>query len=257
MNGAAYRHIPEVNWTSRSLLAATGFAVCLLMSAFGAAASTKQMAAMRAAEKALANEAEIVAALADHLAAETANLRAATFAPSLKPATTLSDVMSGDDTISDLLALDTGMVPATKAKAAESKCLAQAIYYEARSESRIGQLAVADVVLNRVASRAYPSTICGVVFQGSHRRTGCQFSFTCDGSMDARLNTRLWRQSELLAAAVLSGMRLPVSREATHYHANYVSPKWAAKMTPTAVIGKHKFYRFRTRRSQPAAPVTM
>ncbi|MEM6413248.1 MAG: cell wall hydrolase [Pseudomonadota bacterium] len=256
MTATAYRHIPEINWTLRSLLAATGMALCLLLSAFSAAASTKQIAATRAAEQELADEAEFVAALAEHLAAETADLRASMTTPSLKPAQQFNEVIVKTDQITDLVPLDLSVIPSTKINAAEAKCLAQAIYYEARSESRIGQVAVADVVLNRVASRVYPSTICGVVFQGSERVTGCQFSFTCDGSMKARLNRRLWAQSELIATAVLSGMRLPVSRHATHYHANYVSPPWAKKLTPTAVIGKHKFYRFKGS-TRPAAPVAM
>lgn len=251
-----YQQIPEVNWTFRSLLAATGVAVCLLITAFSATASTKRSAANLAAEQQLANEAEIVAALAEHLAEETAGMRKAMTMPSLKPAHQLGSLFAKDDAIYDLMAIDLSVIPATKSKAAETKCLAQAIYYEARSESRIGQLAVADVVLNRVASKVYPSTICDVVFQGSERVTGCQFSFTCDGSMNARLNKKLWRNSELMATAILSGMRLPVSRHATHYHANYVSPPWAKKLTPTAVIGKHKFYRFRGGR-RPAAPVAM
>ena len=144
-----------------------------------------------------------------------------------------------------------------KLDAEERKCLAQAIYYEARSEPKIGQMAVADVVLNRVASPLYPNTICEVVFQGSHRRTGCQFSFTCDGSMQARLNKRKWKSSEDLAGAVLAGIHVPVSRNATHYHANYVDPYWAPKMTPTASIGTHKFYKFNNSRNVAAAPASM
>ncbi|MEL6213550.1 MAG: cell wall hydrolase, partial [Pseudomonadota bacterium] len=128
------------------------------------------------------------------------------------------------------------------------------IYYEARSEKRVGQLAVADVVLNRVDSSVYPDSICGVVFQGSERVTGCQFSFTCDGSMDRRLNKRLWKRADDLAGAILAGVRVPVSRNATHYHADYVNPPWAEKLTPTAVIGTHKFYKFPNRRTAAAAP---
>ena len=116
---------------------------------------------------------------------------------------------------------------------------------------------VADVVLNRVASSRYPNSICGVVFQGSERRTGCQFSFTCDGSMSMRLNKRKWAASEELAGAILAGLRVPVSRNATHYHANYVTPYWAAKLTPTATIGTHKFYRFPSRRKVADAAAAM
>jgi len=139
----------------------------------------------------------------------------------------------------------------------QRKCLAQAIYFEARSEARMGQLAVADVVINRVDSRHYPDTICEVVFQGSERVTGCQFSFTCDGSMDnVRLDqsNRKWIASVNLAGSVLAGMRVPVSRNATHYHADYVDPVWAENLLPTATIGTHKFYRFRNSKISYAAP---
>jgi spore germination cell wall hydrolase CwlJ-like protein len=102
-------------------------------------------------------------------------------------------------------------------------------------------------VLNRVASPVYPGSICGGVYQGSERRTGCQFSFTCDGSMKLRLNERKWREAEDLAGGIIAGLRKPVSRNATHYHADYVSPPWANRLTPTATIGTHKFYRFPNR----------
>lgn len=257
MTIAEYQRIPELNWKFRSLLAAAGIAVSLFVAAFSAAASTHEIALIRAVEAEIESEARIVAALASHLAAETAEMHAALIGPSLKPGPQISDFLTETPQIDDLIDWQLDEAAKVRAGAAEHKCLAQAIYYEARSEPRVGQMAVADVVLNRVKSVTYPNSICGVVFQGAERKTGCQFSFTCDGSMKRRLNARLWNQSQMVAAAALSGMRLAVTRQATHYHANYVNPYWAQTLTPTAVIGKHKFYRVKNRWEKEAAPVAM
>ena len=211
----------------------------------------------RAVLQGIEQEAELVADLATYLAAETAAAREAMEGPRLKPAKPTPAVLDAEDPIEALTSFDFTELTMAKLDAEERKCLAQAIYYEARSEPRIGQLAVADVVLNRVASRVYPNSICEVVFQGSERRTGCQFSFTCDGSMHARLNKRKWKESEDLAGAILAGLRSPISRNATHYHANYVTPHWADTLTPTATIGTHKFYKFPSRRTVAAAPAAM
>ncbi|MBI1394192.1 MAG: cell wall hydrolase [Alphaproteobacteria bacterium] len=252
-----YQSVPDINWSLRSLVAATGIALCLFLTAFSAAASSKNVQAAKAVERQMADEAAVVAALAEHLALQTAREREALSAPRLKPAKQLSSLLAAEPRFDDLSGWNVSQASKVRADAKELKCLAQAIYYEARSESRIGRMAVADVVLNRVENSLYPNSICGVVYQGSERTTGCQFSFTCDGSMDRPLNDRLWRESELIATAVLSGMRLPVTRNATHYHANYVDPYWAEKLTPTAVIGTHKFYRFPSKALRSAAPVAM
>jgi len=124
------------------------------------------------------------------------------------------------------------------------ECLTQAIYYEARSESDDGQRAVAQVVLNRVRHPNYPSSVCGVVFQGSHRTTGCQFSFTCDGSMGAGINNqRAWERAERIARAALRGdVYRPVGL-ATHYHTTAISPYWAPSLVPQVTLGAHIFYR--------------
>ncbi len=257
MTAAEYRQVPDVNWSFRSLLAATGLALCLFMTAFGAAASTREIESVRAVERRIADEAELVAALAERLAEETSSTREALDAPNLKPARATADLVSGGASTDDLMAWRFHDAVSARANASELTCLAQAIYYEARSEPRVGRLAVADVVLNRVDNRLYPDTICGVVFQGQERATGCQFSFTCDGSMDRPINKRLWKESELIATAVMSGMRLPITRQATHYHADYVHPYWADKLTPTAVVGRHKFYRFPSRTAKAAAPTAM
>ncbi|HNS87519.1 MAG TPA: cell wall hydrolase [Parvularculaceae bacterium] len=251
-------HWPEVSWTVRSLLAAAGVAVCIMMTAMSATASVKRNAAERAAALEVADEAQLVAEYAHYLTEQTAQARAVLSSPRLKPAVTPAMMAAEGAPISDLVDFDFTNLELARLDEEERTCLAQAIYYEARSERRVGQLAVADVVLNRVASPVYPDTICEVVFQGSERKNlGCQFSFTCDGSMKARLNERKWREAEMLAGAVLAGIRKPVSRYATHYHADYVSPPWADTLTPTAVIGTHKFYRFPNRAIVAAAPAAM
>lgn len=247
----------EVNWTLRSLLAAGLLCVCAVASAMSATITANQAEEEKKLQLALDNEAAMVADLARFLAAETASTREALEGPRLKPAMPVATLASAEDPIGSLAQFDFTELTVAKLDAEERTCLAQAIYYEARSESRVGQLAVADVVLNRVATRIYPGSICEVVFQGSERRTGCQFSFTCDGSMQARLNKRKWRESQDLAGAILAGVRVPVSRNATHYHADYVVPYWADNLTPTATIGTHKFYKFPSRRTVAAAPAAM
>ncbi|MEM9724652.1 MAG: cell wall hydrolase [Pseudomonadota bacterium] len=125
----------------------------------------------------------------------------------------------------------------------EQRCLAEAIYHEARGEPLEGQVAVAEVVLNRVESRFWPRTICGVVNQGSERSTGCQFSYTCDDIPDRIAPGRSWRLAMRLAAFMMRGGPRRLTGRATHYHADYVDPVWARTMEETAVIGRHIFYR--------------
>ena len=131
-----------------------------------------------------------------------------------------------------------------RVRLAEENCLARAIYFEARSESELGQLAVAKVILNRTKDPDYPKTICGVVYQGSDRRNSCQFSFACDG-----LRRRSQEQGSLgpLQARRPKGHgRRPVASRsmgaATNYHADYVQPKWARSMKRLIKIGRHIFY---------------
>ena len=125
-------------------------------------------------------------------------------------------------------------------------CLATAIYFEARGESYRGQVAVAQVVRNRVKHGAYPSTICGVVFQNQTWRNRCQFSFACDGIPERVNEKAAWRQAEEIATKVINGdIYLPEVSNATHYHANYVWPKWAPKLKKLTKIGTHIFYRFK------------
>lgn len=237
----------NVCFTSRSLIAAGALSLCALLTALSATAAVERAADDKVAAAALANEAELVASLAEFLAAETANTREGFDAPSLKPAKQMASIVAHQGGASDFVDFDFSQIDMARIDTKERTCLAQAIYYEAGNEPRVGQLAVADVILNRVKSPIYPDTICGVVFEGSHRRTGCQFSFTCDGSMKRRINERRMRQIEDLAGAIMAGVRVPVTRSATHYHAYYVSPPWSKTLTPTASIGAHRFYRFPTR----------
>ena len=123
------------------------------------------------------------------------------------------------------------------------RCLTQAIYYEAATESDAGKAAVAQVILNRMKHPAYPNTVCGVIYQGS-ARPGCQFSFACDGSMRRAPVPALWRRSAEIARAALTGHVEASVGMATHYHADYVLPRWAPKLTKIEQIGAHIFYRW-------------
>jgi spore germination cell wall hydrolase CwlJ-like protein len=126
---------------------------------------------------------------------------------------------------------------------AEENCLARAIYFEARSESELGQIAVAKVVLNRVKDPEYPNTICGVVYQGSGRRNSCQFSFACDGLPDDVKSATSWAQAKRLAKKTIAGdAKVAALTTATNYHADYVKPKWAKSMKRLVKIGRHIFY---------------
>lgn len=124
-------------------------------------------------------------------------------------------------------------------------CLSQAIYYEAASESESGQRAVAQVVLNRVRHPAFPNTVCGVVYQGSELATGCQFTFTCDGSLARAPSHYGWARARQIALAALSGWVEPAVGTATHYHASYVLPYWAGSLDKVRSIGMHIFYAMR------------
>lgn len=126
----------------------------------------------------------------------------------------------------------------------EVNCLADAIYYEAGNEDQQGQRAVAQVVLNRVRHPAFPNSICAVVFQGSERATGCQFTFTCDGSLARRRWPAAWARAKRTAEAALAGNIEPAVGTATHYHTRWVVPYWALKLDKITVVGAHIFYRW-------------
>ena len=135
------------------------------------------------------------------------------------------------------------LLPIGKRNAAD--CLTSAIYYEAGNEMAQGKRAVAQVILNRARHPAYPKTICGVVYQGSERKTGCQFTFTCDGSLARRPARDRWEQARMIAIGAISGAVEPTVGTATHYHANYVLPYWASSLDKVSQIGAHIFYRWK------------
>jgi spore germination cell wall hydrolase CwlJ-like protein len=124
-------------------------------------------------------------------------------------------------------------------------CMTAAIYYEAGFESVDGQRAVAQVVINRMRNPLFPKTVCGVVFQGSDKTTGCQFTFTCDGSLARKPADAAWDRSRKVAeAALLHGYVMKKVGNATHYHADYVAPYWSPSLVKVAVVGQHIFYRW-------------
>ncbi|MDE0878196.1 MAG: cell wall hydrolase [Sphingomonas bacterium] len=123
-------------------------------------------------------------------------------------------------------------------------CLTAAVYYEAASESDVGQRAVAQVVLNRARHTAFPHTVCGVVFQGADRATGCQFSFTCDGSLNRPPSVRGWARARNAAAAVYGGYVERSVGLATHYHTVSVLPLWSPKLVKLVTLGAHIFLRW-------------
>lgn len=133
------------------------------------------------------------------------------------------------------------------------QCLTAAIYYEAASEPDAGQRAVAQVVLNRVAHPAYPNTVCGVVYQGSERATGCQFSFTCDGSLARKPIPMFWYRARSVAESALAGSVFAPAGLATHYHTVQVNPYWAPSLHYLTTIGAHRFYSFRGGAGRPGA----
>lgn len=158
----------------------------------------------------------------------------------------------------DLLGVSDEMMTTAKFKGQEYRCLSEAVYYEARSETLSGQKAVAEVVINRKKSKHYPNTICGVVYQGAERTTGCQFSFTCDGSTMREPRGKSWIGSQQIAALTLMKGVKPLTNKSTHYHTVEVNPKWAPHMRFTKQIGFHKFYRFKFREIQaPSASVSV
>ena len=130
----------------------------------------------------------------------------------------------------------------TAVRAQALQCLASAVYYEAGNQDVAGARAVAQVVLNRVRHPAFPASVCGVVYQGSTRVTGCQFTFTCDGSLAHRPDPAGWSRATAIADAALKGAVYAPVGWATHYHANYVVPVWAATLAKNAVVGAHLFY---------------
>ena len=133
-------------------------------------------------------------------------------------------------------------VALNRLETAELTCLAKAVYFEARSESELGQLAVAKVVLNRVKNPDYPKTICGVVYQGSEHRNSCQFSFACDGMANRVRSPEAWFRAKRLATRAMADDPAIRMLQAINYHADYVTPGWAKTMKRLIRIGHHIFY---------------
>jgi spore germination cell wall hydrolase CwlJ-like protein len=136
--------------------------------------------------------------------------------------------------------LDTSMI--------QENCLTTAVYFEARSESELGQLAVATVILNRVQASKSSSSICGVVYKGASHLNACQFSFACDGKLDLVDDARAWETARVVTALALaddSEMKdgpMQIFATATNYHADYVDPVWSKSLTRLTKIGHHIFY---------------
>lgn len=136
------------------------------------------------------------------------------------------------------------MAGSTLDRARAQQCLTMVIYYEAATEPDAGQRAVAQVVLNRLAHPAYPKTVCGVVFEGSERPTGCQFTFACDGALARAPQRFFWDRAAAVARAALAGEVYAPVGLATHYHTIQVNPYWAPSLHFVTTIGAHRFYRF-------------
>ena len=131
-----------------------------------------------------------------------------------------------------------------KSRAKSEKCLTEVIYFEARGEAVRGQIAVAQVVLNRAFSGKYPDTVCGVVYQNKHRHLACQFTFACDNNADVVKEPDMWDRARKIAKAMLDGqLWLPEVAKSTHYHAYWVRPSWVSEMKKMYKIGVHTFYR--------------
>ena len=131
-----------------------------------------------------------------------------------------------------------------KSRAKSEKCLAEAVYFEARGEAVRGQIAVAQVVMNRTFSGFYPNTVCGVVYQNKHRHYACQFTFACDNVADVVREPDMWDRAKKIAKAMLDGqLWLPEVGKSTHYHAYWVHPSWVSEMKKMYKFGVHTFYR--------------
>ncbi|WP_108858919.1 cell wall hydrolase [Ruegeria sp. Alg231-54] len=123
------------------------------------------------------------------------------------------------------------------------KCLAEALYFEARGESVRGQFAVAEVILNRVKSSRFPSSLCGVIKQGTGKKYQCQFTYTCDGQKEVIREKRAYERVSKVARAAMDGVGVGLTEGATHYHTKAVRPSWSRVYKETARIGVHIFYR--------------
>lgn len=129
----------------------------------------------------------------------------------------------------------------------EWRCLAEALYFEARGETVKGQFAVAEVILNRVKSERFPASLCGVINQGTGKKYQCQFTYTCDGNAEVIAEPRAFARVGKVARMAMDGKVPPLTEGATHYHTTAVRPRWSQIYTRTARIGVHLFYRHKWR----------
>ena len=226
-----------------------------------AVAFSQDFAGIRARLAALRNPKAAVPSLKLPVSADPAPVQVASIDPALtSPALDAIDAVAVPlpRTMSQQLAYARADLPATvfdgstvdkagkKVSEKELWCMATAIYFESRGESYRGQIAVGQVVMNRVAHRLYPSTICGVVFQNQSKRNSCQFSFACDGIPERVTDQKSWQQAMEIAKGVINGeLHLAEVGYATHYHATYVYPHWAPRMKKVTKIGMHVFYQFK------------
>lgn len=180
----------------------------------------------------------------------------ATTAPPIGPAADIARVINASTPFAPQAAVPSLPLLATGDSTDQERatdCLAAAGYYEAGIKAG-DQRAVMQVVLNRVRHSAFPNSICGVVFQGSERRTGCQFTFTCDGAMSRRQPSAVaWRQARMVALEMLTGRVEPAVGHATHYHTNWVHPAWSAQMQKIAAVDTHLFFRWSGRPGEAKA----
>ena len=126
---------------------------------------------------------------------------------------------------------------------AEWECLSEALYFEARGETLRGQFAVAEVILNRVESPAFPNSICGVVNQGEGRKHRCQFSYNCDGLLEVITDRKIYERLGRIARVMMDGGRRDLTKGATYFHTSAVRPRWANAFVHITTIGVHRFYR--------------
>ena len=175
-----------------------------------------------------------------------AELRLETLSPVAPPAKTVEASASKAPVASAVAPQSSTLTPVSDRTAKideDLHCLALNIYHEARSEPLPGQIAVAQVTLNRVASKAFPHSVCEVVKQGGQKRNRCQFSWWCDGKSDQPTEHRAWRRSLALGRRVLDEQTPDPTNGALYYHADYVVPGWSRAFQRTAQIGRHLFYR--------------
>jgi len=189
--------------------------------------------------------------VADEDAAPTHGVTGTTMLPNL-PIPADAQVPTGDGSVIAARAFSIAAA-STIDRGRALECLTAAIYYEAATEPDAGQQAVAQVILNRVRHPAFPNTVCGVVYQGSERTTGCQFSFACDGSMGRTPSRPYWLRAMKVAAAALNGHVMAGVGLATHYHTYAVTPSWNRDLVMTGVFGAHFFHRWQGWWGTPAA----